>query len=70
VLQSVVVNYTPSGAPALYSGTSAPDGVELTLNFTELEYWLGEDRPSEWDLAGDVLRSFGLDNNTLRGTNR
>jgi len=70
VLQSVVVNYTPSGAPALYSGTSAPDGVELTLNFKELEYWLGEDRPSEWDLGGELLGSFGLDNNTLRGTDR
>lgn len=60
VLQSIVVNYTPSGHPSLYKGTAAPDGVELTLNFQELEYWLGEDRPSEWDLVGDTLQTFNF----------
>jgi hypothetical protein len=43
VLEGISVNYTPSGQPALYKGVGAPDGVELTLNFKEVEYWLGED---------------------------
>lgn len=60
VLQSVVVNYTPSGAPALYRDTGAPDGVELTLSFMELEYWLGDERISEGQLFQDTAATFGI----------
>jgi hypothetical protein len=42
VLTGLSVNYTPSGQPALYKGVGAPDGIELTLNFKEVEYWLNE----------------------------
>lgn len=43
VLTGISVNYTPSGQPSLYKEVGAPDGVELTLNFKEVEYWLNED---------------------------
>lgn len=42
VLTGISVNYTPSGQPSLYKDVGAPDGVELTLNFKEVEYWLNE----------------------------
>lgn len=42
VLTDMSVNYTPSGVPALYKNIGAPDGVELTLNFKEVEYWLND----------------------------
>ena len=47
VLEGIAVNYTPSGQPAIYSVTGAPDGVEITLNFKEVEYWTGEDLGDE-----------------------
>lgn len=50
VLTGISVNYTPSGQPSLYKEVGAPDGVELTLNFKEVEYWLNEDSD-----AGDVF---------------
>lgn len=40
VIEAMSVNYTPSGSPSLYNSTGAPDGIELTINFIELEYWL------------------------------
>ena len=40
VLQSMTVNYTPSGSPNFYGKTGAPDGIILTMNFKEIEYWL------------------------------
>ncbi len=40
VIENMTVNYTPSGAPAFYHGTQAPDSVELRLSFLELEFWL------------------------------
>lgn len=43
VLESMSVNYTPSGAPAFYSQTGAPDTVELRLSFLEIEFWFAED---------------------------
>jgi hypothetical protein len=55
VLEGISVNYTPSGQPALYKGTGAPDGVEITLNFKEVEYWLnGEESAVDriFDLFG------------------
>lgn len=45
VLEGISVNYTPSGQPALYKVTGAPDGIELTLNFKEVEYWLADEVP-------------------------
>ena len=40
VIESMSVNYAPSGAPAFYRRTNAPDSVELRLQFLELEFWL------------------------------
>jgi len=64
VLNSVIVNYTPSGQPSLYRTTGAPDGVELTLNFTEIEYWLSDDTISTGGLAAEtglaIADTFGF----------
>jgi len=43
VMESISVNYTPSGSPNFYGKTGAPDGVSITMNFWELEYWLSGD---------------------------
>lgn len=43
VLENMSVNYTPSGAPAFYAQTDAPDTVELRLSFLEIEFWFRED---------------------------
>jgi hypothetical protein len=59
VLNSVLVNYTPSGQPSLYRTTGAPDGVELTLNFTEVEYWLSDDTISTGQLITESLTAVG-----------
>jgi hypothetical protein len=40
VIEHMVVNYAPSGSPAFYHGSEAPDSVELSLSFLELEFWL------------------------------
>lgn len=40
VLQQLQVNYSPSGNPAFYKQTAAPDAVEITAQFLELEYWI------------------------------
>lgn len=48
VLESVVVNYTPSGQPNLYRETAAPDGIELSLTFLELEYWMSGEEENFW----------------------
>jgi len=39
VLENMSVNYSPSGAPAFYTTTGAPDAVELRLSFLEIEFW-------------------------------
>jgi len=43
VLENMSVNYTPSGAPAFYTSTGAPDAIELRLSFLEVEFWFKED---------------------------
>lgn len=58
VLEGIAVNYTPSGQPAIYSVTGAPDGVEITLNFKEVEYWTED--------SGTVLLGFGESDPTRR----
>lgn len=40
VIENMSVNYAPSGAPAFYRRTNAPDSVEIRLQFLELEFWL------------------------------
>lgn len=64
VLEGITVNYTPSGQPALYKGTGAPDGVELTLNFKEVEYWLNDNESlsaTEDRLLGPGAQQFIAD---------
>ncbi len=55
VLEGIAINYTPSGQPALYKSTGAPDGVEITLNFKEVEYWLNDD---EADISGRITTTL------------
>jgi hypothetical protein len=64
VMESMSVNYTPSGSPNFYGKTGAPDGVILTMNFWELEYWLSDDPKysdianAVGEIAGDVATGF------------
>lgn len=39
VLENMTVNYSPSGAPAFYATSTAPDAVEIRLSFLEVEFW-------------------------------
>lgn len=54
VIENMTVNYAPSGAPAFYRRTEAPDTVELKLDFLEVEYWL------TGDFGGSALDTSGL----------
>lgn len=51
VIESMSVNYAPSGAPAFYRRTEAPDTVELKLDFLEVEFWL------DGDFGGDPINA-------------
>ena len=54
VIDTMSVNYTPSGSPTLYSKTGAPDGVQLTISFSEIEYHLSDERArNSWDTGLD-----------------
>ena len=59
VMESISVNYTPSGSPNFYGKTGAPDGITLTMNFWELEYWLSEDAQSN-GIAETTRRALQL----------
>lgn len=54
VIENMTVNYAPSGAPAFYRRTEAPDTVEIKLDFLEVEYWL------TGDFGGPALDTSGL----------
>lgn len=56
VIENMTVNYAPSGAPAFYRRTEAPDTVEIKLDFLEVEYWL------TGDFGGTALDTSGLSN--------
>lgn len=47
VLTSATWDFTPMNSPAFYGKTKAPESVEFTLEFTELEYWLANDYSTE-----------------------
>jgi hypothetical protein len=55
VIENMTVNYAPSGAPAFYRRTEAPDTIEMKLDFLEVEYWL----------TGDFGASSALDTSGL-----
>lgn len=59
VLETISVNYTPSGQPSFYRKTGAPDGIEMTLNFIELEYWLSEEDDKNISFAESSARLGG-----------
>ena len=40
VLNDLVVDYTPAGAPSFFGATSAPTFIRVMMRFTELELWL------------------------------
>lgn len=52
VVESMSVNYAPSGAPAFYRRTNAPDSVEIRLQFLELEFWLAGQFKGESIVSG------------------
>lgn len=43
VIESIDVNYSPSGQPSFFRGTSAPTMVELSLQLKEIEIWTQDD---------------------------
>ena len=54
IIENMTVNYAPSGAPAFYRRTEAPDTVELKLDFMELEFWLAG------DFGGNSINTSGM----------
>lgn len=42
-VKSLSVNFNGGGTPSFFKGTNAPTMVNLTVSFTEIEYWLKED---------------------------
>jgi hypothetical protein len=60
VLKTMSVNYMPSGAPAFYRQTEAPDAVEIRCHFMELEFWLqGDFDSNQGQGGGDFDNWFG-----------
>lgn len=43
VIESIQANYAPQGSAAFYHQTGAPEAVDLTIVFKEMEYWLTGD---------------------------
>lgn len=42
-ITSVNFDYNPSGNPAFFKNTGGPVSIRLTVNLTEIEYWLQDD---------------------------
>jgi len=42
VVESLSVNYTPSGVPSFFGSTKAPTEVQIRLGIMEIEYWMAE----------------------------
>ena len=42
-INSVNFDYNPAGNPAFFKNTKGPVSVKLTVNMTEIEYWLSDD---------------------------
>ena len=43
VINDLRVNYAPTGAPSFFKKTNQPTMVELTLQLTEIEYWVSNE---------------------------
>lgn len=43
LLTNVTVNYSPNGIPSFFAGTNLPTFIQLSLDFTETEYFTAED---------------------------
>jgi hypothetical protein len=49
VLEGLTVNYAPGGQPSFYrasgetDGQNPPEGLDIAMQFLELEYWLNGD---------------------------
>jgi hypothetical protein len=43
ILYNATFNYTPSGMPSIFNRTAAPECLDITFEFIELEYWLKGD---------------------------
>jgi len=83
-IANMTVNYAPGGVPAFYydksgpQGTdNAPESIELTISFTELEFWIkgnftGSNDPSDVEfttpqsLAADVKAALGSELDRLQ----
>jgi len=42
-INSVQYDYNPGGNPSFFKNTGGPTQVRMTVNLTEIEYWLQED---------------------------
>lgn len=57
-MSSVNVNYTAGNVPAFYEGTNEPVVVSLSINFTEIEYFLANDYDGSNSTASDNLLEY------------
>jgi hypothetical protein len=43
VIESIQINYAPGDTPSFHAGINAPNAINLTISFLEIEYWLKGD---------------------------
>lgn len=55
VIESIQANYAPQGSPAFYHQTGAPEAIDLTIVFKEMEYWLSGDFTNDDDPNATAL---------------
>jgi hypothetical protein len=67
VIDSMSVNYTPSGSPMFYNSTAAPDGVEMTISFSEIEYHLSDEIAANNSETGEFLSAEQAELNRQAG---
>jgi hypothetical protein len=59
VIESIQANYAPHGSAAFYHSTGAPEAVDLTIVFKEMEYWLAGDFTNGDDPGASTLDTSG-----------
>jgi hypothetical protein len=59
VIESIQANYAPQGSAAFYHSTGAPEAVDLTIVFKEMEYWLTGDFSNGDDPGASTLDTSG-----------
>lgn len=70
VVEAFTCNYAGSGTPTFYRGAGAPESIEISINFLELEFWLDgqyNDNNDPYDrssLSGASTANINFDNST------